>query len=147
MGGIDLLINDTFGGDATEFYLLDKDFVADRINAGFNEDISGYNSFLAARDFLIANGLRDDQLHFVDIAKEAFPSDVEFDLIISLRSWGFHYPISMYIDQVSKSLRDGGAIVTDIRIGSDGLSQLKRHFQSVEVLYEGEKHLRVSASG
>lgn len=48
-----------------------------------------------------------------------FPPDpsltIRTDLIISLKSWGHHYPVGMYIDLVKRSLRPGGRVVMDIR--------------------------------
>lgn len=41
------------------------------------------------------------------------------DLVISLVSWGFHFPVSTYLDQVHDLLREGGRLILDLRKRKD----------------------------
>jgi len=52
------------------------------------------------------------------------PFHLAVDLIISSRSWGHHYPVSVYAESVVRSLNPGGLVVLDIRTGTSGLTQL-----------------------
>jgi len=52
------------------------------------------------------------------------PFHLAVDLIISSRSWGHHYPVSVYAESVVRSLNPGGLVVLDIRAGTSGLTQL-----------------------
>lgn len=38
------------------------------------------------------------------------------DLIISILSWGFHYPVETYLPLANRSLLPGGKIILDLRI-------------------------------
>lgn len=127
MAGIDVLI----GREWSEcgLYLLDKDGVSPVINAGYHDkagDFSHYHSFDAALALLDANGVQNQ------ISCHQQMPDIEFDLVISLLSWGFHYPLSTY------SPRCTGPIIVDARKGQP----MPRH----EVLYESTKYKRIAFS-
>lgn len=55
------------------------------------------------------------------------PGEFDFwvDLILSSRSWCHHYPATVYLDSVKRSLKPGGLLVVDIRAGTDGLDVLR----------------------
>jgi SAM-dependent methyltransferase len=61
------------------------------------------------------------QKAFPECRVHGHPADpsltIPCDLIISRRSWGHHYPIKAYIGLADRSLRPGGRIITDIRLG------------------------------
>jgi SAM-dependent methyltransferase len=58
------------------------------------------------------------------------------DLVISLRSWGHHYPVSTYVDLVRRCLLPGGSLVLDLRRGVAGRAALEA---------AGFRHLRTLA--
>lgn len=53
------------------------------------------------------------------------PASWSANLIISLKSWGHHYPISTYLSFVRTSLDWDGYLIIDIRKGSDGRQTLE----------------------
>jgi hypothetical protein len=53
------------------------------------------------------------------------PTPWPCDLLISLKSWGHHYPVGTYTDFASRSLRCGGTLIIDIRKGTDGAEALQ----------------------
>lgn len=55
------------------------------------------------------------------------------DLIISLKSWGFHYPVRTYMKLVKRSLKPGGRIILDIRKTTDGIAKMAEEFHLVEL--------------
>lgn len=129
MAGIDVFLAKRYP-EAT-IVLLDKHGVSPVINAGFNalaEDFAHYHDFSAALELLRANGI-ENPVECVDIAHDPFPT-CEFDVVVSLLSWGFHYPLSTY----SPACR--GVIVADIRKGTDT--------PPGKVIHEGEKFRRVA---
>jgi len=147
MGGIDLVLYHHYN-NKPNLYLLDKDGVSEKINAGFNktaEDFSHYNSFAHAKLFLTDNNVPADHIHTINISSEAFPTEQKFDLVISLLSWGFHYPISTYVQEVYDSLQSGGSLIIDVRKDTDGISELTKMFNSTpETIYEENKFVRVA---
>ena len=68
-----------------------------------------------------------------------------FDLVLSLLSWGLHYPISTYLGEVHVALSKRGVSIVDVRLKSDGESELRRAFREVELIAEGNKYRRVVA--
>lgn len=45
--------------------------------------------------------------------------EVPVDMVMSLRSWGHHYPTSTYAELASRSLKSGGLLLLDIRARED----------------------------
>lgn len=68
----------------------------------------------------------------------------KFDLVISLASCGFHYPVATYGKFFSKQISKGGAVVLDIRKGSGGIRDMKS-FGAVDVLAKHPKYSTVLA--
>ena len=146
LAGINAVINERFQHNGPiDFYLLDKDMISSRIYYFFEEDGAAYNSFDITRSFLIANGIESQHLHFIDINREHFPSDIGFDVVISLISWGFHYPVDVYVDHVYEALIPGGVLIMDIRRNTDGLETLRSRFNSIEILEQETKYIKVAA--
>lgn len=137
MCGIDVFISQNYP-KKTEFVLLDKNGTSKKINCGFHKDVkdfSFYSDFSQAAALLESNGVDDYQ--FVDISKHEFPKK-SFDVVISLLSWGFHYPISTY----NPAIKKGGIIIADIRKGTDGEKQLS-NFGELKIIHEAKKLKRV----
>lgn len=141
VAGIDLFLSRHYGHTA-DVWLLDKDGVSD-VYYGFEDVASFYNSLDVARQFLELNGVSASRIHTVNMLNEAFPGGAVFDLVISLISWGFHYPVSTYIDQVYKTLAPNGSLIIDVRADTSGEEELRKKFKSVSVIVEGQKHKRL----
>lgn len=136
MAGIDVALGKAYPGAA--LHLLDKQGVSPAINAGFNataDAFAHYNDFSAALALLAANGIENTVVCH-DMNVSPFPART-FDVVVSLLSWGFHYPISAYAPKCS------GLIVADVRKGTDGERQLAR-YGATQVVHEGRKYRRVA---
>lgn len=59
--------------------------------------------------------------------RATYPTDV----IVSTRSWGHHYPATVYSELALRSLRPGGVICLEIRNKSDGREHMDEHFKRV----------------
>jgi len=137
MAGIDVLLGLHYGDDA-KITIADKQGISKVINAGFHKnasDFSNYHDFDAAIKLLESNGISG--VDCVDLNYKPLP-DTKFDVVISLLSWGFHYPISTYNPKVSS----GGVIIADIRYDTNGY-QLLSEYGKVNILSSGKKHNRV----
>jgi L-malate glycosyltransferase len=145
LGGIDLTLYHYFKSYPT-LYLLDKDGLLLGRHGGYHgyvEDFSHYNSFQWTRRFLEVNGVPAEKINTIDITTSSFPTE-KFDLVISLLSWGFHFPVDTYIQDVHKQLKKGGRLILDIRKGTDGVDVLREVFNTAPtVLYDGGKFIRV----
>ena len=71
--------------------------------------------------------------------------EAKFDLVLSLISWGFHYPVETYLARVHEILRPGGHLIMDVRKKTDGMDQIRARFETVEVLVDSKKYERIRA--
>ncbi len=68
----------------------------------------------------------------------------DLDLIVSLRSWGHHYPAATYAALAFGALRNGGRSILDIRRNTDGRKQMEAAgFRFLAICDEGKKHQRM----
>lgn len=132
LGGINVAI-DRFYNHEPDFYLLDKDEVSE-VYYGFDEHPAVYNSLEATEEFLGENGISESQVNTVDVSYEGYPLDKEFDLIISLFSWGFHYPLETYLKEVKRTLASDGVLIIDIRKETDGMDTIKNEFKDFQII-------------
>lgn len=62
------------------------------------------------------------------------------DFIMSLLSWGHHYPIDLYLPFALRSLSSEGRMILDLRRGRNGLAQLEAAgFRSLKIIAVTEK--------
>lgn len=74
---------------------------------------TSYSCAAVADEFLKANGVNDAM--FLD--PKLLPSQPpRFDLILSIQSWGFHYPPNVYMKFALKASRPGTIWILDVRI-------------------------------
>jgi SAM-dependent methyltransferase len=141
LGGIDVLISRHYGHEAS-FVLIDRDEFAPHPYYGFRQIGAAYNSLDETRSFLRSNGVVAESLTTVNVAVEPFPQDARVDVVLSLLSWGYHYPIEAYLDDVCRVLCPGGMLIVDIRKGTDGVAVLSERFE-LETVAEDPKSQRV----
>ena len=55
------------------------------------------------------NGVPGVCIHKINIHDKAFPTG-PFDVILSLLSWGFHYPVDLYLPKVLETLAPNGIL-------------------------------------
>lgn len=86
--------------------LLDGDSVSREGGAGYSNNPDVYNSRALTELLLSANGVRVDRWHDIGTTEQ-----LEADLIISMASWGYHYPLATY--------RTRGNHIVDLRRGAE----------------------------
>jgi hypothetical protein len=142
IAGIDIFLHRHYGSQQTEFWLLDKDEtspLSGKHYSGFNADTAGYNSLELSRLMLEMNDVPKDRIHTVNIHDDIFP-DGPFDVILSLLSWGFHYPVSFYLPLVLDKLSADGVLALDVRRNTGDLEVLSESFEETKIIMRGEKH-------
>ncbi len=143
MGGIDVFLSRHFK-HGVQLYLLDKTQVAEAIYYQFKTRGAFYNSLAIARQILLRNGIPDQNIHLRNASDDFTIEDVpKCDLVMSLLSWGFHYPVSSYLDAVTDCMKPGGALILDVRRGTSGLHELTQRFGQGEVIAESKKFARM----
>lgn len=139
MGGINILLNEHYGGDL-QVTLLDG--VSDP--PVVTKHAETFSNFDIARQFLHTNGIkRVTALH----PRSVLVAPHFFDLVISLKSWCFHYEPSRYLEFVRANVIPGKTkIILDIRgglkgcpLGYDWYRQLTAAFKHPRTIHMGGK--------
>lgn len=143
LGGINLFLSSDYNGDVNH-YLLDKTEIS-KIFYGFRQTPAAYNSLNVTKEFLTSNGIDNERLTTIDISRDEFPTDPNFGLIISLKSWGFHYPLETYLNGVKKALNEDGKLIIDLRKETNSLDILNKNFDQIVTIIDSKKYVRVSA--
>jgi len=144
IGGLSLALWRRFSSSIERLHLLDRTEVTPQYHAGFRESAAFYNSQGVAKQFLLSNGVPESVLHFAEAGLDPFPEG-PLDLVISTLAWGYHFPVSVYLDEVHRALAPGGTVVLHLRKGTDGEAALMRRFGSVQWIEETRKSGLVAA--
>ena len=122
LGGIDYFLY--FHYKTAVFDLLDKVGVSNKLVYGYRKKAAHYSSFKETRKFLIENDVPMKNIRFRTPEQIRQIETGSTCLVVSLYSWGYHYPITDYLEEVYRVLKKGGRVVLDIRINTDQLKKL-----------------------
>jgi len=139
IAGLDLIFNEYL--NLSKIYLLDKTKIDKSIYYGFKETGAFYNSLELAKDTLVQNNVDKNIIKLVDAPSNGvIPLQKEsIDLVVSTISWGFHYPISFYLQSVFNLLNKNGLVILDLRLGKNMKEQINdlSKFFHVEIISKG----------
>lgn len=110
-----------------EIHLVDGDGT-EPSSGSFREDMKAWNDVCVAEAMVRANVRSDIRVasYYARVFAGDFIAGTGFDLVISTRSWGHHYPARTYAGLVRQYLRPGAHVIMDVRIKSDGLDEMRR---------------------
>jgi len=133
IAAIDVRLNQRYP-DA-EFYLLDKTAMADT-KYGAQTKQEFYTSQTVAQRLLSWGGIDLDRVHTLEATPDYAVGASEFNLVISLFSWGWHYPVGAYAEAVGRATVPGGILITDVRNweGEDVLLDYFKELTKLELL-------------
>ncbi len=145
VAGIDAALNRHYVAQPPQFRLLDKSAVSSEIYYDFHSEAAFYNSLGAAQAVLKHNGVAAAAVKCFEATEDnRIPlADGSVNLVISLISWGFHYPVTVYLQEVMRVLAPGGSLIMDVRRDSSGLDDLRGAFANLAIIAEQSKFLRV----
>lgn len=125
-------------------HLLDKSEISSSIYYGFEKRGAVYNSLAVSAKFLSANGIPEGSIHLHEATGDSKIklADNSIDLIISLISWGFHYPVGTYLVEAWRVLKPGGHLIVDVRKGTTGIEDISSRFTDIEIISESNKKIR-----
>jgi len=136
IGGVNEFIYQNFSAtNPVSITLADKDEVSKPLRYGMSENPSAYNSLSRSVDYLTSVGVPPDAINTVNLSATKLPENEKYDLIVSLISLGYHYPVSVYLDYLTEHLSESGVMILDCRLDSDGIESLGRHFD-IKTIYE-----------
>jgi SAM-dependent methyltransferase len=139
LGGVDIFI-----GNETNIHtinIMDGDGTVEKTSS-YREDTSAWCDRKIAKDLIERNV--PFECRVIDHPPD--PSlTIPIDLVISLKSWGHHYPVAVYLGLVERSLAPGGRVIMDIRHRrGNGLQYMQDNgFQRIGATYETPKCLRM----
>ncbi len=143
LAGIDALLHERYGNPMIN--LLDETGVVpdEKDRAGFKtHGMRPYNDMSVARELLVLNGVKAQNIQEWPIGYSLGP--IPCDLCISLLSWGWHYPVSTYLDLAWDSIVEGGRLILDVRANSGGDTTLDtKGFKRIAVIRSGPKGWRL----
>ncbi|TDL79455.1 class I SAM-dependent methyltransferase [Palleronia sediminis] len=113
-----------------------------RMHFGFEVEGAAYADLNTARRFLEANGVPGDRITTLNPRFQPLDEAGTVDLMISQISCGFHYPVDSYLDFMRDRVGRDGAILLDIRKGSNGVKPL-RALGRIDVLDRQPKYATV----
>ncbi|MGK0448192.1 MAG: SAM-dependent methyltransferase, partial [Polaribacter sp.] len=97
-----------------------------------------------SKKVLVDNGILESNVFLQEATVDnKITFNKKFDLIISIISWGFHYPVETYLDEVFDNLKPGGTLIVDVRKDSNGLELLTTKFGNHMILGDFKKHYRL----
>lgn len=144
VGGLDAFLAADSRLSEARFVLLDKSMQQAVVHYGFQDVGAYYNSLQAAEQLLVRNGVSKERIGLLE-AEDSRKIKLQepVNLVISLLSWGFHYPVAYYLPEVSRILAEDGAIVLDVRKGSDGIAVLTDAIGPCSIIASDDKADRV----
>lgn len=147
LGIYDLALQDFYKTNIS-YYLLDKTSSRKEeknVYYGHREKGAFYNNMDYTKDFLLINGISEKNINCIivndnnNVTNEQLQKNLpKIDLIISIISWGFHYPIKTYIDTAYKILNDDGLLCLHCRSIEENLPVLMEKF---EILYPSQSDI------
>ena len=117
------------------FYLLDKNTVDTKIKYGFSKDYESYNDLNETRNILLKNGLSKEQIYIKNVDQE-ITIDNKINLVISLKSMGYHYPLENYINLIKSTCSTKTVFIFDVFEEKYSLSDVKKYFNEAKIIYE-----------
>ena len=132
LGIINIYLNQIYNNQPN-FFLLDKNRIDKEIKYGFSSEYESYNDLNQTKNLLLNNNI--NFLHTIDVEKD-IKIENKIDLVISLKSMGYHYPIDQYLKLFSTCCDDNTYFIFDVSEGYYNASLLKKYFDVVDIIYE-----------
>ena len=126
-----------FYGGRSEHFLVDrsvyqigvKGYEQHTKRGGYHKSIGlmpFYTSDTCAREIAMANGFTERDWHWVNATADNVRALEPVDIVMSMLSWGFHYPIDVYIEAVHHILKPDGRLIVTLRVGQGQEAVLQR---------------------
>jgi SAM-dependent methyltransferase len=146
VAGIDVFLSRHYRAERPKFLLLDKTHVEKEVYYNFKPSGAFYNSLAIAKRLLTCNGVAEAKVRLIEVGDGGpVPIEPGIDLVISLISWCFHYPVDTYLRTVHEALNPQGSLIVDVRRNTDGIAKLQSTFRSLRVIRDYDKYQRVLA--
>ena len=136
LGIINIFLNEKYHG-SPDFFLLDKNHIDSKIKYGFSVDYESYNDLNETRKILLDNGLENNRINTFNVEDDIY-IEKKIDLVISLKSMGYHYPFEKYIFLFKNCCSKDTIFIFDIASNQYEVNFFKKYFDDVKVIYNEE---------
>ncbi len=134
LGIIDIKLNNFFS-NKPNFFLLDKNRIDKKIKYGFNLNYESYNNLNETKNILLENNIEDKCINLFDVEKNMKITE-KMDLVISLKSMCYHYPLEIYLELFKKCCTYETIFIIDSSENYYNELLSKNYFKIVQVIYE-----------
>lgn len=134
LGVVNIFLNKLYN-NKTNFFLLDKDKVDKKIAYGFKSNYESYNDLSETSKILLKNQINEDKIFLYDVEQE-IKIYAKIDLVISLKSMGYHYPIETYVKLFKQCCNKNTIFIFDIISSHYNRDFLYKFFQNIEIIHE-----------
>ena len=134
LGIINIYLNEIYN-NRPNFFLLDKNKIDKKIKYGFSRDYESYNDLNETRNLLLNNNININSIITIDVEKN-IKIDNKIDLVISLKSMGYHYPIDVYLPLFATCCDENTIFIFDVTEGYYKESLFRKYFDTVNIIYE-----------
>ena len=133
LGIINIFLNEIYQ-NVPNFYLLDKNHIDNKIKYGFSSNYESYNDLNETKKLLLDNGLKDNKVNIIDVDKNINITK-KIDLVISLKSMGYHYPFENYISLFKNCCTKDTTFIFDIASDQYDARFYRKYFNYVNVIH------------
>jgi len=134
LGIADIFLNKFFS-NTSNFYLLDKNRIDKKIKYGFSSNYESYNDLNETKNLLLNNNINKDRINLFNVDKK-IEIKTKIDLVISLKSMGYHYPLNTYIELFQNCCTAETIFIYDVGDNQYNEEYLKTFFGSIQIIYE-----------
>lgn len=144
VAGLEVFLWSLLKKNQPKICLLDKTKIEKKIWYDFKNHGAFYNSLELAKKNLVSNGVEGSKITLIEAPNNGIIKNIKnIDLVISTISWGFHYPVDLYIDSVLSLMSKKGILIIDIRKNKGGLDTLAAKFKTISIIKNEKKYLMV----
>lgn len=134
LGIINIQLNKIYK-NKPNFFLLDKNRIDKKIKYGFSLNYESYNYLSETKNILLDNNIDKDCIHLIDVEKD-IKIYKKIDLVISLKSMGYHYPFELYLELFKNCCKIDTTFIFDVSEAHYNENILNNYFDTIKIIYE-----------
>ena len=134
LGIINIYLNSIYTKNIT-FFLLDKNRIDKKIKYGFSSNYESYNDLSETKNLLLNNAINPGQINLFDVEK-TINIEEKIDLVISLKSMGYHYPFEIYLKLFNKCCNENTLFIFDLSKVYFDHNDLQKYFKKIQIIYQ-----------
>ena len=133
LGIIDIYLNRFFNNP--NFFLLDKNRIDKKIKYGFSDNYESYNDLTETKNILLNNKFKNSCIKLFNVENKIIINK-KIDLVISLKSMGYNYPLEIYLNLFKKCCSKNTIFIFDVNEKYYNKNVIEKYFKNFKVIYE-----------